>query len=68
MPEAFRGIGVRIEDDVLVTADGCENLSGMLPRTVPGIEAWMASLNGEPTETPAETPSGTSGPASDRNG
>jgi Xaa-Pro aminopeptidase len=43
-PEEFRGIGVRIEDDVLVTADGCENLSGMLPRTVPDVEAWMASL------------------------
>lgn len=43
-PEAFRGIGIRIEDDVLVTVDGCENLSGMLPRTVPEIEAWMASL------------------------
>ena len=43
-PEAFRGIGVRIEDDVLVTADGCENLTAALPRTVDGLEAWMASL------------------------
>jgi Xaa-Pro aminopeptidase len=43
-PAAFRGIGVRIEDDVLVTDDGCENLSGMLPRTVADIEAWMARL------------------------
>jgi Xaa-Pro aminopeptidase len=43
-PPELRGIGVRIEDDVLVTADGCENLSAMLPRQPVEIEAWMASL------------------------
>ena len=44
VPEELRGIGVRIEDDVLLTADGCENLSGMLPRAPEDVEAWMTSL------------------------
>ena len=43
-PERFRGIGIRIEDDVLVTKDGVENLSAKLPRTPKEIESWMASL------------------------
>lgn len=46
VPAELRGIGVRIEDDVLVTADGCENLTGMLPRDPDEVEAWMASLRG----------------------
>ncbi len=39
----FRGMGIRIEDDILVTADGHENLSAGAPRTVEEIETWMAS-------------------------
>lgn len=46
VPEEYRGIGVRIEDDLLVTADGAENLSGGLPRAIDEIEAWMARLAG----------------------
>ncbi len=38
-PDALRGIGVRIEDDLLVTVDGCENLSKGIPKTVGEIEA-----------------------------
>jgi len=38
-PPHFRGIGIRIEDDVLVTEDGCENLSAAIPKEVSDIEA-----------------------------
>jgi Xaa-Pro aminopeptidase len=38
----WRGIGVRIEDDALVTRDGCEILTAGLPKAVADIEAFMA--------------------------
>lgn len=41
VPEELRGIGIRIEDDILVTADGYRNLSASLPRTSADVEAWM---------------------------
>ncbi|MCZ7417587.1 aminopeptidase P family protein [Streptomyces sp. WMMC897] len=46
VPEEYRGIGVRIEDDILVTEDGNRNLSAGLPRTSDDVEAWMARLRG----------------------
>ena len=39
--EKYEGIGVRIEDDILITEDGHINLSGSLPRTVAEIEKAM---------------------------
>ena len=46
VPQEWRGIGVRIEDDILVTQDGAVNLSAGIPRTVADIEAWMSRLRG----------------------
>ncbi len=43
-PAEYRGIGIRIEDDVVVTDDGCINLSEHIPHHPNEIEAWMASL------------------------
>ncbi|MDO9497855.1 MAG: aminopeptidase P family protein [Nocardioides sp.] len=44
VPEKLRGIGIRIEDDVLVTDDGSRNLSSSLPRAAADVEEWMGSL------------------------
>ncbi len=46
VPEELRGIGIRIEDDVVVTADGSRNLSAALPRDPDAIEQWMGALRG----------------------
>ena len=39
IPEKYRGIGIRIEDNILVTKEGCDNLSQGIAKTVEEIEA-----------------------------
>jgi Xaa-Pro aminopeptidase len=50
VPEKYRGIGVRIEDDVLVTEEGVRNLSADIPKTAAEVEAWMAEVWARPEE------------------
>lgn len=42
-PAELRGIGVRIEDNILVTNTGCENMTASVPKEVADIEKLMAS-------------------------
>jgi Xaa-Pro aminopeptidase len=44
VPEELRGIGIRIEDDIVVTETGSQNLSEALPREISAIEEWMGAL------------------------
>ena len=44
VPHKFRGIGVRIEDDVLVTKGGCRILSEHIPSKTKDVEAWMKGI------------------------
>lgn len=45
VPAEFRGISVRIEDDILVGPGGkCERLSAGIPRTIGEVEAWIARI------------------------
>ncbi len=37
------GFGIRVEDDVLITEDGCRVMSAAIPRTVEEVEAYMAA-------------------------
>jgi len=43
VPERWRGIGIRIEDDVVVTRDGNEVLTAAMPKDAEAIEALLAS-------------------------
>ncbi len=53
VPERFRGIGVRIEDDVAVTAGAAENLSGAIPSKAGDVERWIAGLREEASRASA---------------
>ncbi|MDQ0644986.1 aminopeptidase P family protein [Microbacterium murale] len=44
VPAELRGIGVRIEDDILMTEDGAVNLSADIPRAADDVEAWIARV------------------------
>ncbi len=44
VPPELRGVGIRLEDDVLVTDEGPRNLSAALPREPDAVESWMAAL------------------------
>ena len=45
--EKYKNIGVRIEDDMLVTAEGSRNLSAALPRTLEEVESFIARARRE---------------------
>ena len=41
VPPEYLGIGIRIEDDILITKDGCEILTGGVPKEIDEIEALI---------------------------
>ena len=47
IPPEYRGIGIRIEDDVLMTEDGPEWISAGIPKQIDDVEAWMADMAAE---------------------
>ncbi|MGV9270771.1 aminopeptidase P family protein [Kitasatospora sp. NPDC003701] len=46
LPLELRGLGIRLEDDLVITADGARLMSDALPRTAAAVESWMAELLG----------------------
>jgi len=53
VPREFLGLGIRIEDDVLITPDGCEVLTAGTPRNVEEVEAMCAQASRLPGEAGA---------------
>ncbi len=47
IPEKYRGIGIRIEDDILITSSGNENLTKDIPKEIADIETACAADNSE---------------------
>jgi Xaa-Pro aminopeptidase len=45
-------LGVRVEDTVVITETGCENLTAGLPRTIAEIEAFMKKQQGTAAQSP----------------
>jgi Xaa-Pro aminopeptidase len=43
-PSKFRGIGIRIEDDIRITQNGCEILTTAAPKEIPDLEAIIGKL------------------------
>jgi Xaa-Pro aminopeptidase len=49
--EKYKGIGVRIEDDMLVTETGTKWMTGALARSIPEVEAFVARARREAGST-----------------
>ena len=66
VPKAFHDIGIRIEDDALVTETGCELLTADVPKAAAEIEALMAQQRQDETNSVRSNPVKANPPKSDR--